>query len=223
MKIVGHRGARGLAPENTLASLTKALEFGVDELEFDLRVTKDKVVILHHDTKLSTPAGDEYTIKDHKFEELKKYKNDLTRLDEVIDQFLDKCVLHIEVKKNEPIEPIVKLLKGLTTTDKLLLASKSQKTLVKLHSQLPEIENVVIEPWSGVRAHYRVRQISANRVSMNQLTLWSLYISTITKRGYKIYAYPLNDPKKAKAWEKYGLYGVITDYPDRFKAKATRL
>jgi len=45
----GHRGARGLAPENTLAGFAKALEIGVTTLETDLAVTKDGVIVLSHD------------------------------------------------------------------------------------------------------------------------------------------------------------------------------
>jgi glycerophosphoryl diester phosphodiesterase len=43
VKIIGHRGARGLAPENTLAAFAKAIELEVDGVEFDVRVTKDKI------------------------------------------------------------------------------------------------------------------------------------------------------------------------------------
>ncbi|WP_120495428.1 glycerophosphodiester phosphodiesterase [Kiloniella sp. EL199] len=49
----GHRGARGLAPENTLAGFSKALEFGVTTLELDTGVTKDGVVVIHHDAYLN--------------------------------------------------------------------------------------------------------------------------------------------------------------------------
>jgi len=49
----GHRGARGLAPENTLAAFAKALEIGVTTLETDLAVTKDGVVVLSHDPVLN--------------------------------------------------------------------------------------------------------------------------------------------------------------------------
>jgi glycerophosphoryl diester phosphodiesterase len=45
----GHRGARGLAPENTLAGFARALEIGVTTLETDLAVTKDGVLVLSHD------------------------------------------------------------------------------------------------------------------------------------------------------------------------------
>jgi glycerophosphoryl diester phosphodiesterase len=49
----GHRGARGLAPENTLAAFAKALSIGVTTLETDLAVTRDGVVVLAHDPELN--------------------------------------------------------------------------------------------------------------------------------------------------------------------------
>jgi glycerophosphoryl diester phosphodiesterase len=49
----GHRGARGLAPENTLPAFTRALEFGVTTLELDVGVTRDGVVVVHHDPTLN--------------------------------------------------------------------------------------------------------------------------------------------------------------------------
>ena len=49
----GHRGARGLLPENTLAAFQKALDLGVDTIECDMAVTKDGVVVIHHDLRLN--------------------------------------------------------------------------------------------------------------------------------------------------------------------------
>jgi glycerophosphoryl diester phosphodiesterase len=49
----GHRGARGLAPENTLAAFARALAIGVNTLELDTGVTRDGVVVVHHDRRLN--------------------------------------------------------------------------------------------------------------------------------------------------------------------------
>lgn len=49
----GHRGARGLLPENTLPAFRKALELGVDTIECDMAITKDGVVVIHHDLWLN--------------------------------------------------------------------------------------------------------------------------------------------------------------------------
>jgi glycerophosphoryl diester phosphodiesterase len=51
--VQGHRGARGYLPENTLPSFARALELGVTTLELDVAVTKDAVVVIHHDRGLN--------------------------------------------------------------------------------------------------------------------------------------------------------------------------
>jgi glycerophosphoryl diester phosphodiesterase len=79
----GHRGARGHAPENTLPGFERALAIGVDTLELDVGVTRDGVVVIHHDRRLNpdlargpdgkwvvAPAP---TIHSLSFEELKRF------------------------------------------------------------------------------------------------------------------------------------------------------
>jgi len=70
MKIIGHRGARGLAPENTIASLMKAIEHHVDEIECDVRVTKDQVAVLMHNGHLIDQSGTKLAISQHSYAEL---------------------------------------------------------------------------------------------------------------------------------------------------------
>ena len=53
VEIQGHRGARGLLPENTVAAFERALELGVDVLELDVGITRDGVPVVHHDRRLN--------------------------------------------------------------------------------------------------------------------------------------------------------------------------
>ena len=55
--VVGHRGARGLAPENTLAALEAAVEAGADAAEFDVQMTRDGVLVASHDPVVETDEG----------------------------------------------------------------------------------------------------------------------------------------------------------------------
>ncbi|HYH35985.1 MAG TPA: glycerophosphodiester phosphodiesterase [Candidatus Saccharimonadales bacterium] len=221
MKIIGHRGARGLAPENTIAGLQKALEHGVDELEFDLRVTKDGIVILHHDRLLVDPNGKNVVIADSTYEELRRHKKDLPTLETVLKTIGNRAPLYIEVKHGEPTAPVVRILKEHLAKgwqpESFLLGSKSQKILRELHRALPDIEKIVIEPFSGIRAVYRARQVDAKRLSMQQLWLWWGFIRVISSQGWQLSGYAINDPRKARKWARWGLAGVITDYPDRFE------
>ena len=77
MKIIGHRGARHVAPENTVAALKHALKAGVDEIEIDVRVTKDGHVILHHNPVMKM-NGKNYATNAHTLQELRTQKSDLT-------------------------------------------------------------------------------------------------------------------------------------------------
>lgn len=218
MKIVGHRGARGLAPENTITSLKKALEHKVDEIECDVRVTKDNVVVLHHDRLITYKK---LRIKSHTYTELHTHDDDLTTLNQALEVVPESTPLQIEIKPHTKTAPIIKIiqteLKKGRKPKSLLIGSKSQAILSEMHRAFPEVQKVVIEPWSSVRAVYRARRVNTKRISMNKISLWSGVIHSLNKRGYKLYAYTLNDTEKAKAWAKNGLAGVITDYPDQFE------
>lgn len=221
MKIIGHRGARGLAPENTLASLQKALEHHVDMIEMDLRVTKDGVVILHHDPALTDPNGNRHRIAQTDYAILKDHKKDLTTLEEVLDQIGHKVPLYLEIKPNEPVAPIIKIIKSRLTKgwkpEDFRLESYSQSILLELQSELPTIQKTVLERWSGVWATHRARQLGTTHIIMNQRWLWWGFIRSMSRRGYKLGAYTINNPAKARRWERYGLRAVVTDYPDRFE------
>ena len=221
MRIIGHRGAKGLAPENTLLSLLKAIEHGVDEVEFDVRVAKDNVPILHHDKAIIDPAGQTLAIAEHSYKTLKRHMPNLVTLAQALDVIDTKVIAHIEVKRGEPIKPIIIALNdfigGRYSAGDLRLASKNQKTLRELHSALPDVPKVVIEAWSGLRARHRARQLDTKLLSMNQLWLWRGFISLMARRGWQVSAYTLNDHDKAWRWASYGLAGVITDFPDRFE------
>jgi len=218
MQIIGHRGAAGLAPENTLNAFFKGLEYGVNELECDLRVTKDNVVVLSHDEALHDPDGNNVVIKDSTYEELAMHQSDILTLKELLDQIGGKVTLDLEVKPDVEVKPIIKVLKpylGKISPDLIKLASFDQSVLLKLHEAFPELATIVLESWSSVRARRRAKELDTKYLAMNQKYLWSVYIKA-TSRRYKLYAYTLNDPVKAKKWAGYGLYGVVTDYPDKF-------
>lgn len=70
--IEGHRGACALYPENTLLSFQKAIEMGVDAVEFDIWLTKDKVPVLMHDGLTRRTCGVDGHLRDMTLEEVKK-------------------------------------------------------------------------------------------------------------------------------------------------------
>ncbi|UUZ82261.1 hypothetical protein LJK88_49015 [Paenibacillus sp. P26] len=70
--VAGHRGYKSAYPENTLLSFQKALELGVDMLEFDLRFSKDKAVVVIHDETVDRTTNGSGKVSDFDLEELKR-------------------------------------------------------------------------------------------------------------------------------------------------------
>jgi glycerophosphoryl diester phosphodiesterase len=223
MKVIGHRGARGLAPENTIASLKKALEHHVDEIEFDLRVTKDGIVVLHHNRDVIDPNDTHRRIAQHTYKELLVHKKDLATLNEALDTVNRAVPLYIEVKPGEPTDPIVSILrdylKKTGQPEDFSFGSYSFKVLKALHASMPDIQTIVIDNWSGVRAAHRARKLGTKQLSMSRHWLWPGFIRAMSRRGYQLISFTVNDPKQSKRWERAGLYGIVTDYPDRYEKK----
>jgi len=71
LDVHGHRGAAGLAPENTLAAFRKAIELGVDALEMDLHVTRDGELVVIHDETMDRTTDGRGNIADLSLEEIK--------------------------------------------------------------------------------------------------------------------------------------------------------
>jgi glycerophosphoryl diester phosphodiesterase len=114
--IIGHRGAAGLAPENTLASIEKALSLGVDRIEIDIHQTKDNVLVVIHDETLERTTNGKGKIKDLTYREILKYSagakfspacenEKVPTLAEVLDLIDGKSQLLIELKKATAITP----------------------------------------------------------------------------------------------------------------------
>lgn len=220
MTIIGHRGARGLAPENTLASLQIALRHSAQELEFDVRVTRDRVPVLHHDPDIHDSSGN-YRISEHTLAELTAHRPDLLTLETLFASLPHSTQLLIEIKPGEPVKPITHVIKKALQngwrSDKLHVASFSLPVLREIARELPMVGLVVNERWSGVRAARRARSLHTKRLSMNQRWLWFGFIRAMHRQGFQLAAYTVNDPVKARRWRRHGLYGIITDYPDYFE------
>lgn len=223
MLIIGHRGAKGLAPENTIESFKAALKHKVDAIELDVRVSADNVPVLVHDPYVLPEKGSGLVVATTKLKDLKTLDPDLATLDEAL-RFIKKrrsTPVVIEIKPGVPIGPIAEVilsrLRNGWKIEDISISSFDPKVLAQIKTVLPEVRLVINEAWSGVRATHRARKLDTKYITINQRWLWSGFIKSIVKGGYKLSVYTLDDPAKAKKWQKSGLYAAITDFPDRFK------
>ena len=111
VEITGHRGASGLAPENTMAAMVKAIEFGADYSELDVQETVDGFIVLMHDDSLQRTTNLEAPIWEKSYEELQvldagawfsdEFKGEpIPTLRSIINAVRGKMKLNIELKMN---------------------------------------------------------------------------------------------------------------------------
>jgi len=88
--VEGHRGYAAKYPENTMISYKAAIELGVDAIEFDVWLTKDKVPVLIHDGNTMRTCGKDSRIQDLTFEELREFEPAYT--DKFGDEFVGRGI-----------------------------------------------------------------------------------------------------------------------------------
>ncbi|WP_042462069.1 glycerophosphodiester phosphodiesterase family protein [Neobacillus dielmonensis] len=111
--VAGHRGYKSMYPENTLLGFQKAIEAGVDMLEFDLRFSKDKVLMVIHDATIDRTTNGSGKISDYTVKELKEFDASdvftgfghqeiptLAEFCELLEAYPD-LLLNVEVKPSE--------------------------------------------------------------------------------------------------------------------------
>ncbi|WAC01467.1 glycerophosphodiester phosphodiesterase family protein [Lacinutrix neustonica] len=135
---IGHRGAKGYVTENTLASIQKAMDLGVDGIEIDIHRCKTGELVVFHDfavDRLSNGHGD---ISNFTLPELKNLKlkgaYEIPTLAEVFDLVDDKCLLNIELKGLDTVQGVVTIIedyvKNTRWTYKNILVSSFQHPLL---------------------------------------------------------------------------------------------
>jgi len=115
-KIIGHRGVKDLSPENTINSIEKAIEIGLNWVEVDVKITQDNIPILLHDDDLDRTTNGSGIVSSYKYSEIRKldagkffYNHDtniyVPTLYEVLNLCVKKnCGINIELKPNKDFE-----------------------------------------------------------------------------------------------------------------------
>lgn len=213
MLVIGHRGAKGIAPENTMASLYAGQESGADILEFDVRITSDKIPILCHNAVLHGRRISSSTLQ-----QLQE-KGEVATLESVLDAFFGKVLLNLEFKPQTGIDIVYRLLtkKYVKNDDdwhNILISSFHVRPLIRLR-KLSKSANLAllhsINPFAFVTYQRKLRfaAVGWHRLHVNRLA-----IEIARKSEIFCYVYTVNRPEAAQILSTRGIDAIVTDYPD---------
>lgn len=219
----GHRGAAGHEPENTLRSIRKALELGVQGIEVDVHFVDGNLLVIHDDTLQRTTNG-HGPLADKTFAELRLLDagrgERIPTLAEVFDAVNRRALINVELKGPRTAAPVVALINqyiqrhGWSYEDFLLSS----------------FDHDEIRAARALRSELRIAPLinkltPALAETATQLGAWSLNVSKSCvkielvkdahRRGLKIFAYTVNTPDEIAGMKDIGVDGVFSDFPDR--------
>lgn len=223
-KIIGHRGAAGLALENTIEAIQAAVNYKVDAIEVDVRATKDKQLVLSHDKHLSNVSAYNTIISDITLDDLigltLHNKKPIALLEDAIKTAGD-IPLIIEIKEPDVARPLLKVLhktqaKGIIITS---LWHDELRVVRKLRPDIPVLVRDMLSPFDIVATAHNMGAtgINLNAWQMNPLTYW------LAKRyNLDVMVYTVNEPFIADFLHRlYPGIMICTNRPDRFARHRT--
>lgn len=232
-KVIGHRGAKAYAPENTLAAVHTAADMGVEWVEIDVKLTKDNVAIIFHDEELSRTSSGSGLVAETDWKTISELDagswfgesfigEKIPMLEEMLNVILDRNLgINLEIKpcpgrEIETAEVALDVVTRIWPDDRPppLTSSFSHVSLETAFDMIAAFPRGLLiddyfETWAEIAAHLDVSTINidGNKSTPEQIEEYLAF-------GKPVLAYTINDPAKAEELIRSGITAVFSDNPD---------
>lgn len=222
MLVIGHRGAAGVAPENSLESLRAGVDAGADMLEFDIHLTKDHIPVLTHDNNLLRTHRKRAFVNRLTLTQLQKMTadspNPIISLEDVMDEFFGEILLNIEIKHRGTAKFVIemmqkKYIKRQSDWDLFVFSSFLPGELLHVRKLTKKAHLWLLHKRNPFIFIAFARSIQLDGVGFHRLYINDFALAIARKTNLFTYAYTVNRPAGAKQLSDRGLDGVVSDYP----------
>ena len=216
MMIMGHRGAAALEPENTLLSIRKAMEIGVDAVEIDVHLSKDKEIVVIHDSTLDRTTNGTGPVSNYTLSELKKYDagkgETIPTLQQVMELTDKKVSLVIELKEKDTEKIVVEQIKKNKLEDNVYVISFWHRLVKNVKKMDSSIKTGVLLVGCPVDTSIADR-ISADVLVMKYTFVDAEFVELSHNNGLKVFIWNIDDPNLVKPFADMGVDGIGSNNP----------
>ena len=224
VEIIAHRGAAGARPENTLASVRKAIEDKADWIEIDVQETADGEVVVIHDSDFMKLAGRELKIWDATVQDLAQidvgswfdpaYASERTpTLAQVLDIARNRAKILVELKyygHDVDLEArTVTVIERADMADQVALMSLKYPAIQKVRAIRPSWRTGVL----AATAIGDLTRLEGDFVAVGAGTVGPRLVSNAKAAGKDLYVWTVNEPLEMSSMISMGVDGIITDEP----------
>lgn len=242
-RIFAHRGASSLAPENTIAAFSKAMEVGATRIEFDVDVISDGTLIVLHDDRLdrtTTGKGGYYQLSYSDIRRLDagRWFSDTYRFERIPEAAdviafanTQRMGMNLEIKpcragtrlRETLIENLAVAVDAVADPSRFLVSSFDHELLAAFHAARPQIalgwlferENQPGPSWQEGAAALGCVSIHPDLTGLTREE-----VRQMRDAGFEVNVWTVNDVELARELATWGVTGIFTDRPQDFPAEA---
>lgn len=221
---IGHRGACGYAPENTLRSMRKALEIGVHGFEFDIQMSADNEPVVIHDDTLDRTTNGKGPVSSYTVKELKQFDAGdgecIPTLREVIDLVDKRCRLFVELKSQDATYSVADYIEYSVKNlgwnyEQFFVCSFNHLQIAHIRAINPNIRTCAL--LVGIPINLAQIALDAGAWSLNPSIhhITQSLVDDAHSRGLKVLVWTADSVEEISKARSLGVDGIISNFPDR--------
>lgn len=236
MRVIAHRGASGLAPENTRAAFLKAMELGADMFELDVLLSRDGELVVIHDDTLERTTNGEGRVKDFSLAELRELDAGswfdpvfagevIPTLAEVLEMARGRILVNVEIKTeavyDEPrggiAEKVVRLINDLGMREEVIVSSFDPRALDHVRQLDPRVSTASLyekDLHAGQGPLEIMEAVSSVAFNVGKSHLTRDMVEECHKNRRPVAVYTVNSPQEMEELMRRGVNALFTDRPD---------
>lgn len=220
---IGHRGAAGHAPENTLAAIRAGIALGVDFVEVDIRGTADSVLVaLHDETVERTCNGrgrvDRLSLPDLRMLDAGNGER-IPTIEEVLKETSGKTGVILELKVAGVGQQAVELTRRTGFRGDVIYASFLHHELRHVRSVEPAASLLVLFGQLPHDPVGRAMEYEPSHVGLRHDTATRRLVEAFHRRHLLVFVYTANNPRDMRRVLSLGIDGVISNFPERIMSR----
>jgi len=217
---IGHRGASGYEPDNTIRSFEKAIELDADMIELDINLSKDGVPVVIHDREIEGKPIPEFTLSRLKQFDVGKGER-IPTFQEAIDCVKGRCKLYIELKGAGTEKLVVDLVRKNGMERDVVIGSFDPEKVRRSKELAPEMLGSVLTGKRDIDFVQLARNAKADcihfcweRHPSPHTLLTDELMKTCRDAGLKVVIWHEERPEEIREIVKRDIYGICSDLPD---------
>ena len=216
---IGHRGAAGHAPENTLAAIQKGIALGVDFVEIDVRRTADGVLVVLHDETVNRTTNGKGRVDRLSLREVKKFdagnSEHIPTLEEVLTVAAGHAGLMLELKVKGVARQAVEAVHGAGFRAPVIYASFLHDELTHVRTVDPEASLMVLFGTLPRTPIARAIEHGSSHVGLRHDTATRRLVDAFHRAGLLVFVYTADRPGDIQHAISVDVDGVISNFPER--------